>query len=530
VLIGNHKEAFIEDRFLKGINIISSDDNNKGKTLVIQSMMFALGNDPIFPSSFNYKDYYHIVEFETNDNNLVLMCRKGNSFTVLYKGSIFVFDNLSETKHFINKNIFNLPVIFKDGVKKLVDPVLFYQMFFVGQDNKDTSNIFLHGYYNKEDFFNMLCSYHGIKNSFHEGVDADDIKNRIKLLKSEKTEIQKQNKILTKAFPAVGIASMINDRARFEEKLSKINNLKAIIVGLNSERNNATSRKIKNEITLKELRSLNRSLSVGKLKCLDCESTKIGFSTAEDSYTFDISSNQIRNQIISSIEDKIEAYQEDIETITKEINKHQGELQELLSEDDVSIESLLMYKSDLVQSIDADAKLISIDDEIKKHNNELENNQSYSDEIKKQRDCLREKIIYKMNEFYKKMDPEGTIQFEGLFSKRQSVYSGVEATEFYLSKLYSLLSVMQHEFPIIVDYFRDGELSSSKESKALELLGEFSNQVILTVTLKKQEEGKYNASDINHVNYMEHKPYKLLTHDYVDKFLEEIKRFSINII
>ena len=53
VIVGNKDEAFIENRFNDGINIIFSDDNNKGKTIVIQSMLYAMGNDPIFPSSFS---------------------------------------------------------------------------------------------------------------------------------------------------------------------------------------------------------------------------------------------------------------------------------------------------------------------------------------------------------------------------------------------------------------------------------------------------------------------------------------------
>lgn len=56
VAVGNSKEAFIESRFTEGLNIISSDDNNKGKTIVIQSMMYALGNEPTFPTSFNIRN------------------------------------------------------------------------------------------------------------------------------------------------------------------------------------------------------------------------------------------------------------------------------------------------------------------------------------------------------------------------------------------------------------------------------------------------------------------------------------------
>ena len=62
IAVGNSKEAFIESRFTEGLNIISSDNNNKGKTIVIQSMMYALGNEPTFPTSFEYQKYYYYVE------------------------------------------------------------------------------------------------------------------------------------------------------------------------------------------------------------------------------------------------------------------------------------------------------------------------------------------------------------------------------------------------------------------------------------------------------------------------------------
>ena len=51
IAIGNANEAYIESRFSKSINIISSDDNNKGKTIIIQAILFCLGNVPVFPSS-----------------------------------------------------------------------------------------------------------------------------------------------------------------------------------------------------------------------------------------------------------------------------------------------------------------------------------------------------------------------------------------------------------------------------------------------------------------------------------------------
>lgn len=45
--LGNTDEAYIESGFSDGINIIFSDENNKGKTIVIQSILYTIGNKPI---------------------------------------------------------------------------------------------------------------------------------------------------------------------------------------------------------------------------------------------------------------------------------------------------------------------------------------------------------------------------------------------------------------------------------------------------------------------------------------------------
>lgn len=210
VIVGNKEEAFIESRFTQGINIISSDDNNKGKTIVIQSIMYAMGNDPIFPSSFLFQEYYHIVEFEINDEK-IKVCRKKDTFIVIKKGNLYVHDSLNEFKRFINKNVFKLPIIIKNRSKKIVDPVLFFQMFFVGQDKKNTSNIFNNGYYNKEDFINMLYSYSNIPLFIDNDVNQDEIKKKILALKEEKKLLKKENKILRSKTDVARIVNMSTD-------------------------------------------------------------------------------------------------------------------------------------------------------------------------------------------------------------------------------------------------------------------------------------------------------------------------------
>ena len=222
--IGNKNEAYIETSFSGGLNIISSDDSNKGKTIVIQSMMYALGNEPTFPTSFNYKNYYHYILFEEN-GMLFQMCRYNNSFVLKCNSVFMVFDNVSELKRYWTKHIFRLPVIIKNQISKIVDPVLFFQLFFVGQDKKDTSNISHPGLYNKQDFYDMIfdiCNAGGIE---LEDAEIARIKEEISVLKNEKQIVLKQHKILKSKKTPVSYLSSANDKLAFEKSLGIWKNL-----------------------------------------------------------------------------------------------------------------------------------------------------------------------------------------------------------------------------------------------------------------------------------------------------------------
>lgn len=185
IAVGNAQEAYIEKRINKNLNVISSDDNNKGKTIIIQSLMYCLGNEPVFPSTFKFKEYYYIIQFE-HEKTLYTLSRKKDTFVLYVEGSILIFDNVSELKRYWTKNIFPLPQIIKNNIKKIVDPQLFNQIFFVGQDKKDSSNIANKGYYSKKDFYNMLYAYAGIA---EKGLTAEELsseKVKLKNLKEEK--------------------------------------------------------------------------------------------------------------------------------------------------------------------------------------------------------------------------------------------------------------------------------------------------------------------------------------------------------
>ena len=244
--IGNIDEAFIEDRFGEGLNIIFSDDNNKGKTLVMQGIMYALGNEPIFPKGFVYKQYYFFCEIEVN-GNIMKVLRKDRFFVVLYHDEMFKFDYVSEFKYFIkDKQIFDIPTISKKGISMLCGMELFYELFFVGQDKRNTSNIINRGQYNKEDFMQMLCSMNG-----YPLVEVDDtaINKRIKEIKGE---MQTTKKLLSLLRDNPEISKYINkygDTEAFKEFKEKVEKLNTDISSYKRKRQLETNRKYKLNVT-----------------------------------------------------------------------------------------------------------------------------------------------------------------------------------------------------------------------------------------------------------------------------------------
>lgn len=528
--VGNKNEAFIESDFHTGINIISSDDNNKGKTIEIQSMMYALGNDPAFPTTFEYKDYYHYIEFEVDETTYKL-CRFNNGFVLKHDSVLMLFDNVSELKRYWNKYIFALPSIVKNQISKIVDPVLFLQLFFVGQDKKDTSNISHAGYYNKSDFYNMLydiCDLSGLE------LDEDEIKKikeQLAKLKSERELLIKQHKILKSQETPVSFLSAVSDKTTFNKKLSEMEKISSKIAELRKARNTAATRRASWETTLKELRSLNRTMESGELRCMDCNSTNISFSSSKkNAYAFDVSSVDMRNEIIASINEKIEAYTEEINKLASQINTAQDELQTLMNDEAISLEAIVAYKQDIFSASDAEVKIKEIDLETENLKNQLKISAGTTQSKKEQQLAILIAILNEMNVVYEAIDPNGNLHFDDLFTKKDEVYSGSEATIFHLSRLYALSKVLNHNYPIVVDSFRAEDLSTSKENIVLDLYKELPNQVIFTTTLKLEELGKYDTrTDIHHIDYKDHAPSKMLSEVYVNEFCELLSSLSINL-
>lgn len=530
IYIGNKEEAFIEDGFSRGFNILYSDDNNKGKTIVIQSILYCMGNNPVFPASFNHDEYYFILTVEL-DGNLYDICRRKNNFIVNKNQEIFIFDNISEFKNYWDKSIHKLPVIIKDGRKRLADLELLIQVFFTGQDKKVTHDILNSGWLKKEDFVNMLYSMYGIENNIIINQNIEELKCRKKKLKIEKDTLLKKNKILKKNNIAIETLSATNKKLVLDEKLKDVERIKNMLNSLNSDLNNAIKRKTKNELVLKELRSLNRTMKVGKISCMDCGSSHISYESAEAEFSFDISTSVMRTQIINSIQEKIEIYDEEIERLSAEIAIQQKKMNGILDTEEVSIEELLIAKIDLSGTQDDDMKLNEIIKEIDSLEKQIDLISTKTESINQETKVVLEKIVSEMNSFDKHIDPSISSKYNDIFTSRYKTHSGSEGTQFHLARMYAFSKILRHDYPIVIDSFRAEDLSTEREKKVIEKFAKLNNQIIFTTTLKEEENLKYETvNGLNGIDYSNHENYKILQKKYVNNFLKKLNSMSIQMI
>ena len=149
--------------------------------------------------------------------------------------------------------------------------------------------------------------------------------------------------------------------------------------------------------------------------------------------------------------------------------------------------------------------------------------------LKEERKSFDGNLLDEMNGLYKKIDPSGNLVFEDIFTKNGSTFSGSEGQEFYFCKVIALRKLLKHDYPMIIDSFRDGELSTAKEDKMLDIYKKIDGQIILTSTLKDEEysNDKYSKIDgVNGLDYSNHQDCKILTNNKKDEFLALISSFD----
>ena len=330
--IGNGLESFVEDGFSDGINVIYSTDNNRGKTILMQGIMYALGAIPTFPDGFSYREYIYIVDLIVDGRHISIL-RSRNTFAVQTEDGILTFDNARDYAKFWNEHISSIPSIVKNGRQTSVGLELYTQMFFIGQDNISSAKVNA-GHFNKDDFKEMLYAIQGLDGRTLDTADEKALKLKRDELKGRMRSLSKEARALKERGTALPIISVTTDRRDTEELCKELDTVRAEVIELRKQRSRFMTRKTKNQIVLSELQSLRREVKSGELKCLICGSKNIGYQMAGSDVVCDVTSSDMRTRIVNSIEDRIEEMDAGLQIVERNLRKAQDKMASLLQDNE----------------------------------------------------------------------------------------------------------------------------------------------------------------------------------------------------
>ncbi|ANS87435.1 hypothetical protein VSVS12_03735 [Vibrio scophthalmi] len=299
------------------------------------------------------------------------------------------------------------------------------------------------------------------------------------------------------------------------------------IAKLKNKRSKLINRSAKLEALILELNSLNRTLSEGKVICGECKSDKVIFKTED--LEFDVSNNDVRRSILSSIRNNINEKEFAINELTFQINELQSEVNKEMTHTPPDFFQLAFFKDEVLDEDKYDIEATEINSRIDELTRQLNKSSDIARVSENKKNEILHYIVKLMSKYHEIIDPDGKLNFDDVFSKRDTIYSGSDSQEYYFCRVMAIQSALNHTFPIIIDSFRDGELSTRKEEEMLKLYNSLGKQVILTSTLKSEEYNtkKYSHRFINSLDYSVHKTHKLLGARDLPDFRNILSKFKV---
>lgn len=533
VYIGNGAESYIEDRLTDGINVIYSLDNNRGKTILMQGAMYALGAIPTFPERFPYREYIYIVDLDV-DGKEVSVLRSRNTFAVKTPDGLNAFESEADYSRYWSDNFRSLPSIVKNGRLTSAGLQLYTQMAFIGQDDISSAKVTA-GQFNKSDFTEMLYAIAGLDRRELDSAEEAALKRRRDELKGQIKSLTKEASALKTRGTALSAISVTTDTRDMQEFLKELDSARIEVTDLRKARSRYLARLTKNQIVLDELNSLRRDVKAGKLVCLTCGSPSVGYRMADSDVIFDVTSPDMRTQIIDTLQERIDKIKADLDALERDLRKAQNRLSSLLSQnDEFSLADVVACKDGYLSEQEIDGKIQDAQRELDDVKDKLEADRLLTSEVANQRKEFMDSLLSKMN--LARRTISGNTQespYESLFSTKANVFSGSDSTVYFAARTYAIASEINHGIPIMIDSFRADDLSSDREDRLLDLFGRLTNQIVLTTTIKREESTGPDASKyemdqrVHAIDYSSHELNKIMSAAYNEQFAEKAADFGL---
>ena len=209
---------------------------------------------------------------------------------------------------------------------------------------------------------------------------------------------------------------------------------------------------------------------------------------------------------MQSIQYQITQKNELINEYTTIINKAQDNLKNTLTEIPEEFQTILLYKDEILSEKEYDNQLMLLNKELEELQHSIVTNEEQDKQSKEEYKNLKSDIIDKMNYYYRYIDKQGKLVFSDLFTTKNLIYSGSDEQEYYFSRTLAINDCLKHKYPIIIDYYRGGEISTNRENLMIECFKNSNKQVIITSTLKKEEYSADKYSNIQNINVIDYSP------------------------
>ena len=407
-------------------------------------------------------------------------------------------------------------------------------MAFIGQDDISSAKITA-GQFNKDDFTEMLYAIAGFDGRELDSAEEIALKRRRDELKGLIKSLAKEASALNARGTALSAISATTDARDMQEFLKELDSARAEVTDLRKTRSRYLARLTKNQIVLDELNSLRREVKSGKLVCLKCGSVSVGYQMADSDVIFDVTSPDMRTQIINTLKERIYAIEADLDALERNLRKSQNRLSGLLSKnDEFSLMDVVACKDEYLNEQEIDQKMQEAQRELDDVKDKLESDRVLTSEIAKLRKEFMDDLLGKMNLARRAIsDNTEESSYESLFSTKANVYSGSDGTIYFAARTFAIASKIDHGMPIMIDSFRADDLSSDREDRLLDLLGKLDNQIILTTTIKREESAGPDASKYERdprvyaINYSNHEINRIMSDVYNDRFAEKAADFGL---
>ena len=490
-------------KFIDGINIITSIDNSCGKSCLIKSIYYCFGANTSYDSKWNEKNKLIIINFQFN-NDKYRICRYYHKYLIFKNNDLIESTKNTSTLSNSFENIFNFSIYLKSKKDKngnynyiIAPPAFTLLPFYIDQDKRDTvfepfeqltqfdknerdKALFYHlGIYDK-----TSISLEENKNK----IDKDISKNNNELEKLTYTKNildEESNNIIYDINNITDIENnLLYDKKELEnvinllsESRNKIQKLQSMIIKYNNKL-----------LYLEENSKIYSDVCEDIIVCSNCGHISNIESILKKEYIF-ANKNIIKKQIkIFIVNTKLQLNKEENNYL--EINNKLKSLENTISNNNNNFEIYTKIKgTEKIKN--------NINDNINKLNIILKNNIKESKNIKKKLkeiDNNKKNVDNLFKNYFKKLSNESNIRSLIEFNdisllRKKSDLSGFAGEAYSIIMHISFILTMKESnnnciiFPLLIDSPRSIEASKNNSFNILKLITdkiEFIPQIIIS--------------------------------------------------